>query len=376
MSVTVRRARASDYDAIARFIELAYDDLAQYKGADRWRWQFLDTPFRAAPDSDPTVWISLDDGSVVGAIGVQETEVYLAGRILRGGWIVDVMILESHRGQGLGHTLHDAVAAEVPILLTLTMAVATRRMAERAGCVTLGPVRLFVRWGRLRPATIRRYLSARTEHRHNIHAVATALCRYARLHRLLSWAINPALWVRDLIARSSPVRGLEIEEVSRFNDETDTLWERLCDESQGVCPRTSEFLNWRFVDCPGLTYRRFIARRDGQIVGYIVTRICAPVELPVGVIVDLFTSKSDTDAIRGLLDHAMGTAGDDVDAWLCATSADEYAHTLRSLGFFTHQVKHPTCVCSDDDVRERVRESAQDWFFTKGDHDWDQIHLS
>jgi GNAT superfamily N-acetyltransferase len=64
---------------------------------------------------------------------VQEGNLQIDGEMYSAGWIVDVMILPSHRGLGLGHKLYDAVAEELPILVTLTMAEATRRSRSRRG---------------------------------------------------------------------------------------------------------------------------------------------------------------------------------------------------------------------------------------------------
>ena len=111
--VEVRRARLSDYPAIAAFLREAYEDLAPFKGEERWRWQFTNNPYGDHSDEYAPVWIADDAGRVVGQIAVQQGSLEIEGAVHSAGWIVDVIILPSHRGLGLGHRLHAAVASEM-----------------------------------------------------------------------------------------------------------------------------------------------------------------------------------------------------------------------------------------------------------------------
>src|SRR5581483_4994360 len=136
--IAVRRARTSDWPAIEQFLKVAYAELAPYKGYSRWSWQFLNNPYRDLDDNDVPVWIAeTDDHRIVGQIAVQLGRLKVDDKHFSAGWIVDVMVLESHRGLQIGHRLYEAVARDCEILVTLTMALATRRMAERLGAVNL-----------------------------------------------------------------------------------------------------------------------------------------------------------------------------------------------------------------------------------------------
>ncbi len=61
-----RRAHLSDYPAIAAFLREAYEDLAPFKGEERWHWQFTNNPYRDHSDEHAPVWIADDAGRVVG----------------------------------------------------------------------------------------------------------------------------------------------------------------------------------------------------------------------------------------------------------------------------------------------------------------------
>lgn len=61
-----------------------------------------------------------------------------------------------------------------------------------------------------------------------------------------------------------------LEAVPRFDTWADEIWAESSDLDRCLV-RDSTYLNWRFVECPDGGYRVFAARRDREIVGYLVT---------------------------------------------------------------------------------------------------------
>jgi hypothetical protein len=55
------------------------------------------------------------------------------------------------------------------------------------------------------------------------------------------------------------------------------------------------------------------------------------------------------------------------------SSLPEIDRILREVGFLSTRVVYPTIVCRDTTLRRRVDELKDQWYFTKCDHDWDQI---
>jgi GNAT superfamily N-acetyltransferase len=375
--ITVRRATRADQPAIATFIGEAYGALARYKATPRWTWQFIENPFGSRESDDVPVWIAVDGDRVIGQIAVQKALLQVEGRALEVGWAVDIMILPSHRGAGIGHRLQDAVTSEVDILLALTMAEGSRRLAERQGCLTLPKVHQLTRWVRLDAVGVRRFLLLRTAHHRWANVTARVSCRVFQFHRLFPRVVNPLLRWRDIRTRSlRRPRSTSIIEVDRFGSEIDELWERTREDYPVIFPRDAQFLNWRFVDCPEPRYRCFVAQRGGRAVGYVVLRHAEPVELPNGIIVDLYAPRRDEQTVDDLVRHSLDFFGEAVSAVDCGTSIAEFETVLRRYGFFRTRDHSPTCVCRDDALRDRLAQLRHDWFFSKGDHDWDRIHIA
>ena len=343
------------------------------KGAARWNWQFAENPFSQETDNRVPVWIAIDAGRVVGQIAVQPGIVCIDNKGYPAGWMVDVMVLPEYRGQSLGHRLHREVVSSIPFLIMLTMAPATRRMALREGCVTLGPVKKFAKLVNLDSDTLRRYLLARLSHRPVIHPLAKIACTLYG-DRLFTALMNRAVGRQVPPNRLATRPGINVEEKQFFDEEIEEFWNHVKTAYPAIFARNAQFLNWRFVNVPDLRYRCFVARRSGQCVGYIVIRRTISTEISLGVIADLLAMPNDSETIASLLDHALLTFGRDVAVIDCVTSNSTTEALLRDRGFFTLRTAHPTVVCQDANLKNRITELKDYWYFTKSDHDWDQIN--
>jgi GNAT superfamily N-acetyltransferase len=374
-AISVRRARLSDYPQIAAFIREAYQEQSLFKAKGRWDWQFVNDPYIKSDDGEVPVWIAEDSGRVIGQIAVQEGEIQIDGVTYSAGWIVDVMILPSYRGLGLGHRLYAEVAKECLILVTLTMAPATRRIAEGLGAVNLGEVRLYSRGTNLENRTVKRYLLSRTAYHPRLNLIVRVLCKYFFADRMVAWAGNLLLSFRNTLFQIPDTRKeTRIVETDKFGSELDLLWQQVSPDFPIAFSRKSKFMNWRFSECPQMKYRLFTASRHGNVVGYMVLRRKEPIELPQGVIVDLLAARKDRETIEDLVAFALEHFGNDVATVECATSIPEFAVTLRRFGFYSVRTERPNGVVAESGIRRRLEDSSTDWLFSKADHDWDQIN--
>lgn len=366
--LSVRQATVADWPAIQEFVEQSYGTQSRYKGWVRHQWQFLNNPHRNTPGFP--IWIAeTRDGRVVGAIGVQPGTLQLAENIYPAGWIVDVMIAPDFRGQGLGHHLHRALAAENPILVTLTMALATRKIAEKAGAVTLGEGAQYTRLGSPSAGDIRTYLVERSRRRRWASTLVTAGCWLG-----VPYLLSP---IARLVGRQdgpAPDPSISIREVEQFGEVAESLWQKARTGYPAIFCRDGKHMDWRFGAVPDLSYRRYIAFRGETPAGLLVLRLSLDVELPIGFISEIFACRGDLGAWRSLLHHAINVLRPERALIEGAASCGELQQIFGEYGFIpTHRVR-PTVVASDPVVRREVEKNKDDWFFTKGDHDWDQVH--
>ena len=368
----IRQACLGDYPAIATFIVEAYGALAPYKG-QAWHQDEAHIPTRDR--SLAAVWIALDGTRVVGQIAVQPTEIKIADGIRPAGWIVDVMVLPGFRGGGVGQQLYTAIAEQVPILITLTMAPATRWIAEHLAATTLPAVYQFSLWRRLNGQLVSRYLAMRTAHRPRWHRL-TEWGNRVGFGNLFSALVNPILSARDSRLQIAKRGQIEFVEVERFGFDIDQLWQRIQGDYTFAVPRSADFLNWRFCDCPQMSYHRFVARQGARTVGYVVLRRAETMEMPHGIIVDAVVERPAIGILSEMFNFSIDWFGDTVCSVEFATSIPEVAVLVRGLGFLRTRTHHPTIVCADPDLRRLFSDSRNTWLLSKGDHDWDQIHLA
>jgi hypothetical protein len=123
----------------------------------------------------------------------------------------------------------------------------------------------------------------------------------------------------------------ELLAVSEFDDRIDALWEEAAAQFDFILARTRDFLNWRYCDLRGGTFRVVLAEQDGRILGYAVER-CSHGK---GYIADLFALPGRLDVVSSLVRTALADireAGiDEVECWLA--SRHEYFNTLAAAGF-------------------------------------------
>jgi hypothetical protein len=373
MNIEVRRALDSDVPAIGRFLPEVHGDAAKFKGAERFDWQFRNCPFPLA--GGLPVWIAVDGDRVVGLIAAQGIQVWLDGVQYPGAWLVDLIVNPAYRGHSLGQRLYHAAKDCSFIVMGLNMAQASRRIGLNEGCVQLGPVQRFNRLTRPSANDVKRYVLHRTRRRKKAHAAARAVTALQG-HRLAHAGLYAALSLRDAFRPLPGSSDLEVSEVTRFGHDAESLWHRVKPQIRAGIPRVPEYLNWRFFQCPQVAYRAFEARRGPELAGFVVVRRPEPVELSVGIIADVFAAPGDRAALECLISHGTRFLGKDVSAVHAVASCLEVQACLRRLGFHAAGTMTPTLICGDEAVRSKCESLKDEWYFTAGDHDVDQVWVA
>ncbi|MEW4488132.1 hypothetical protein AB1L42_08620 [Thalassoglobus sp. JC818] len=259
-------------------------------------------------------------------------------------------------------------------MATLTMAAATRRIAEKAGCLTLGPTAQLICPHRLSTQAVERFLKHKASYRSD-WATPIGVFLGSKVAPILTAAMaRNVVSSKRIFRQKARGKNWTIEEIETFPEEYDEFWNRVQPEFSALFDRSRTFVNWRFCEAPVLKYRRFLLRDGDQIQGYLVTRVAEPEELPEGVIVDLFTAPSDENAMAMLLQHGFEQLGPHCDYIEAAASDPRFLKAFRSAGFFPTRTMRPTIVCAHLEDRERLEPLLNSWHFSKADHDWDQVH--
>ena len=96
-----------------------------------------------------------------------------------------------------------------------------------------------------------------------------------------------------------------VSEVEMFTDEIVPFIEKMYRKHDFIFARSVDYLNWRYCDIRGGDYMVWIARKNSQIVGYLVCRVNAINKVLNGVIVDFLVDPDHQEVAYDLCDVGM-----------------------------------------------------------------------
>jgi hypothetical protein len=369
--IGVRRATLADKPAIFNFLAKAYGEKARYKFPERWEWQFEKNPFRK-PDELP-VWIATDEtGEIAGQVCAMFEPLKIGTEIHRLGWGVDVIVLPEYRGRKIGLELYEAIVHGGDVFMVLGMTETSRRSVTKLGCVPVDAVAVFRRRARLDTATISAALRVRLKGTWLERTLLRAVLAL-HLHSAVTALINLDAAVRDLWLIRTRHDDVAIARITRFDHTADEFWDSVSPHFQAIVQRSSEFLNWKYVQQPHVDYQLFSAARGGKMCGYIVLRRTSPPEGDSGIIADLLASPQDDATVTALLAFGLRELTRQRARWIwAASSSDAYKKAFLRLGFKKQDDVTPLF---RSNVGAAAAESAVipgSWFLGRSDHDWDQ----
>lgn len=375
--VVYRRAEEGDSRVLEEFVEAHYGVQARFKGARRRCWQHERNPSRIfmldGGAGRLPIELALLEGKIVGQIAVQLGALRCRGALLPFGWGLDFMVDPACRGRGIGEVLYRRMSMLAPLVLVLTMAPATRRIAHRVGAREFGSLDHMCYLAAASPSEIENWLISKLTRRgvakgpySRIAAAAIARAAWPAASMRTAWIARRARRFRR--------GGIIVCPLVTLDERFEVLARELARESALLAERSVHYLRWRYIDVPDLYYSIFEARRGNDLVGYSVLRVASEAEHRRGVIAELIAPQNAHDVRQALLAHALQWFGDRV-AWIEAGASDDATRVaFREFGFFKIRTHQPTVFGTDASQVDAVVHAGSSTHFSKGDHDWDQVY--
>jgi GNAT superfamily N-acetyltransferase len=345
----VERRAPGDADEIFRLYENVFGAGLTEASRRRWRWQYVDNP--ATPADGPEIWVAREGEQVLGQYASMPVHLWWGGREVRSSWGMDVFLRAEARGRGLGARLFTAWSDHVDVALGLGLTPSSYGLFKKLGYHDVGPVPFF-----------RKVLDPR--------AVAARWVGPS-----LGAAAGPILGLAlETLHPEVPARGaaVEVRTVTGFGAGYDRLWERARGSYAMCVRRDAAYLEWKYARCPHRRYALREARREGELVGFAVSRDEDYRGLRLGWIVDVFAEAGDHEAKDALI-------GDVLDSFRQARVARAQAFAMNAplqrdlerRGFGRGPSPMQFCVRARV-PSESVFEDVGRWHVVFGDSDMDR----
>ena len=345
----------------------------QFYGIDRdnrfWDWKFLDRP-----ESIYSMAIAIDGDRIVGQVGVVNYRTRVVGKSIPVYQTQDILILEDYRKGRAFYKLEkkardgmredDRLVFDYGFSIELTRKVATRTLGF-TDVATL--TKLVQIWG-LGP-----YVFQRTKSKVLSHLAATVF--------------NPLVRLRNRKAKVRLPKGWQVEEVSRFDERFDSLWDKCEDQYPVSLIRDSLYLNWRYMDCPVQDYTAYaVTDGNGAIMGFVVMEVKKGMrgfdtldfevtQAVRGEILDYLVApmaerEQVLEALMSVAQRHLVKSGVDVISCWAQPHMPAY-DLLVKLGFSVRQTPHTLIVRVDDQEFPGVEKvlDISNWYITHGDKD-------
>jgi len=293
-----------------------------------WDWQFKD---RAVCDHfDPVVLV--DGDAVVGFNGVMAAPLKYGNQYVEGLWSCDFYITASHRGQGLGRVIKEALMEKAPVVMSFGVSPKAAAVLEHMGWQCSDEVWNYRHY--------RRSLSLRD----------FALRCLQGLNRLRG--IRAPGYTGNLFwADSLPGPG-----------EVDALWERTAPSLHKSVYRTHAYMEWKYERHPMARYAFLLGRdKQGTLEAVMVVRRKGESVR----IVDWIGDPAREDLVASMVIECRRSY-QDARVFSVTTSHDRMGLSLEKCGFFRSRTQPSFYVRS---TLPGDTNPEKGWFIMGGDSD-------
>ncbi len=215
---------------------------------ERYKWLYEDGPARE--------WVVRDDNSAaIGSMGMMGRSMSVFGELCQVGQPIDLNVDKRHRLGGpamqLQRRLTEAVDAGRIVLSYGLPNAQAEPVLRRVGYQVQGTMG---RW--TKPLRVDNLLVERFKN--------------PLLRKVAASVVNTGLWLTAAETRRRRRAGVRAEIVDHFDDRFDRLWEAARDKYAIIGERSSDYLRWRFANCPDVRYRTLCLCDDSdRLLAYL-----------------------------------------------------------------------------------------------------------
>jgi GNAT superfamily N-acetyltransferase len=332
--IQVRPYLDEDKESLRDFVRELWSDRPVEVFANRWWWRYSIAPLIVAVDEQTN--------RIVGMCAYIPFQLHSGGTDQRAAWFVDFFVAPDQQGKGIGKSLTREVMNQFPVTASLLQSDAAWAAFRK------------LRWN-------------------------------ARSYAKLYLHVAPALWHGSAKwRRSSRITVSSQPYTSALSPDiatrVDRLWRSTCGSYDAIAVRDSTSLNDRYARLVQRRYRLFLAYRDDQLIGYMISRVLPKNSLrsfrrSFGLVVDYLILNDDPDVFRALLGNAAeASVAERARAMMCMSTRNVIGRVLARAGYLhsgTPLIGRKLGALDVGFTSYGSVPASSNWFLTSGDCDMD-----
>jgi GNAT superfamily N-acetyltransferase len=347
--VQIRQFELADREALLAFLRIAYPDDPRKSEPDYWHWHYLENP-QTDPRNVP-LWVVTSGAEIVGQVATIPVQLKVGDEQTPAIWILDFIVHEDYRGQGLGKRLMGEARKFCPTMIALGINEGSTAVLLKTGWAALGGVRRYQRL--LFPGNDLQKASHNAAIRGFVN-----LCYSPFRPRGLA-NITQGRW--------------RLREVAEFDASFDAFWKEAGAQWPCAVVRDAGNLRWQFSQQPGKKFDVLGLYDHERLAGYAVLffRKAGPAGAPAKAsIADLcYTAGNATEVIDELLRAALRLAIERRAGSLVTDVHDARVEDRLKRFNFWHIKNSPQFMAHATGGREQLMYKPDNWFLTRADSD-------
>jgi len=351
---SIRPYKEGDEEGIFELWKAVYPAMKydQEKWMRWWQWMYKENPVGPG-----RIWMAEDDNKIVAHHPLVFIMLKVGNRIMKASYSIDRMTHPDYRHQGIASKVQRQVLDE----------------AERQGvCISLGT-----------PNEASHAVDMKTGYfdiaRKQIVCKPLNWGNAIKLrssNRLLSefGAIGGSILDKIFCRRKrAPViEGLTISRVQFFDERINEFCAKVSNQYEIMVVRNKEYLNWRYVAVPDVSYSIYIAEKGNQIYGYLVLRCMQQEHAKAGVIFDILAESQPIShcLISRAVEHCEREKADIVYGIMIADKI--LIKAFKNNGFISNRFLKDGWIeyySSSPPVSKEFLKDPKNWFVQVGDSD-------
>lgn len=284
---SIREYKEGDEKAILKLTEAIYGEVLDKDRWMRWwNWRYKDCPSGA-----PIIWVAEFNGRLAGQYLITRVKIKIGNEVITGSQSESTMTHPDYQRQGIFEALAQKTYEEagqkgIHIVYGFPNEYSYPGFIRKLGWFDVG-----AQSAMLKPLNLENIL----------RKYITNRCL------LRTCTVSANFIIKTLYrTRNTPkVDGLTITRVLSFDERINDLWEKVSKDYKIIVVRDKEYLNWRYVDVPGVDYAIYLAEKGGQILGYTVLKCERQFGLKVGRIFELIVPLGQQAVAQSLIQKAI-----------------------------------------------------------------------